>query len=374
VTLRLVFAGLVATAAMSAGVLFEESFENGLDRWQIHGRGSARTVDSGSPDHGQVLALVPQGDAYALIEGSEAWGSVRLEGEVLFPTDEDAYLGIVYNLKKRGARRDFGVVYIKGNESYLQANPHRDWNVSRTIYGEYRAPLTGPAAIRPGVWQRFAVEVVGRACHFYVGDAPVPQMTFAEFELDSGAIGLQPRSVGAEVRVDNVRVTSIDRLSYDGPPRPDAGHDPSSVARTWEVLGPLTRTDDEIARSPASPALRWKPFETDARGDVVTGTVVDFHGPNTVAYFRTRVLRPADGPAVLRISTADDLALWVNGRFAWFIAREDAAWFDFLRNPKRPGQSIPLDLAAGQNELVFRVRGGVYASGGFFARVDDRQP
>jgi hypothetical protein len=151
-------------------------------------------------------------------------------------------------------------------------------------------------------------------------------------------------------------------------------HDPSSVARGWEVLGPLARTEDEIARSPASPWLRWRAFDTDARGAVVTGKVVDFQGAKTVAYFRTRVLRRADGPAVLRISTADDLALWVNGRFAWFIPREDEAWFDFLRNTSHAGQSIPLELLAGENELVLRVRGGVYASGGFFARVVDPQP
>jgi hypothetical protein len=373
----LLLAGVLALGAAaqdSGGVLFEEDFENGLSRWSIHGEGTAQIRDTGDSQHGKVLVLVPDGNAYALIGGSEAWGGVRLEGEFLFPTDEDAYLGVVYNLRRRDDRRDFGVVYVKGNESYLQANPHRDWNVSRTIYPEYRTRLTGGAAVRRGVWQRFAVEVAGRNCHFYVGDAPVPQMTFPLFELDSGALGLQPRSVGAEVWVDNVRVTSLERLSYDGPPRPPVEHDPSSVARRWEVLGPMMRTDDEIARSPASPGLLWRPFETDARGAVVTGRVVDYQGSKTVAYFRTRVLRRADGPAVLRISTIDDLALWVNGRFAAFIERESAAWFDFLRNPSHRGQSIPLDLLGGENELVFRVRGGVYSSGGFFVRVVDPQP
>ena len=31
---------------------------------------------------------------------------------------------------------------------------------------------------------------------------------------------------------------------------------------------------------------------------------------------------------------------------------------------------IPLPLRAGANELVIRVRGGVYASGGFYARIE----
>ena len=365
----LLFALRTAGEGAAGAVLFAEDFENGLGRWNLHGAGGVRTEASGSAGHGRVLVLSPNGDVIALIAGSEAWGSVRLEGEVLFPSDDDNYLGVVYNGRRRGSRSDFGVVYIKGNDGYLQANPHRDWNVSRTIYGEYRVPLTGDASIRTGEWRRFAVEIVGRTCHFYVGGSSTPQMTFAEFELDSGALGLQPRSVGGDVWVDNVRVTAIDRLSYEGPPIPDVQHHPASFLTRWEVLGPLTRTDDDIARSPASPALRWKPFETDARGAVVTGRVVDYHGPDTVAYFRTRLSRASSGRVELQISTADDLALWVNGRFAWFIPRGNAAWFDFDRTPSHAGQSIPLDLSAGENELVFRARGGVYASGGFFARI-----
>jgi len=358
--------------APAAGrVLFEEDFEAGLGRWEVSPRNAAVILDSRDRARGRVLALVPQGDVYALIKGSEHWGAVRLEGEALFPSDEDNYLGVIYNFRRRRERADFGVVYIKGNDSYLQANPHRDFNVGRTLYGEYRVPLTGDAAVRTGQWLRFAVEVVGRVCHLYVGGSAEPQMTFPAFELDSGAIGLQPRSVGGEVWVDNLRVTPIERFSYTGPPLPDLKHDTGPLLTRWELLGPLARTDDEVARSPAAPGRAWASFDTDARGAVVTGTVVDFHGPKTVAYFLTRVRRASAGPAELQISTVDDLALWVNGRFHWFIPRRDAAWFDFFRNPAHAGQQIPLELAAGDNDLVFRVRGGVYASGGFYARVVD---
>jgi hypothetical protein len=93
-----------------------------------------------------------------------------------------------------------------------------------------------------------------------------------------------------------------------------------------------------------------------------------------VAYFRTRVSRPATGPAELQISTVDDLALRVNGRFAGFHSRGRAAWFDFFRTSSHSGQSILPDLAAGENEIVVRVRGGVCASGGFFARVVGPEP
>jgi hypothetical protein len=98
--------GLLALGSMGVGSarsggpepadrpLFEENFESGLARWLLYGRGAARVVDSGDPSHGRVLALVPQGDAYALIDGSERWGGVRPEGEVLFPSDEDNSMGV----------------------------------------------------------------------------------------------------------------------------------------------------------------------------------------------------------------------------------------------------------------------------------------
>lgn len=155
-----------AQGQATGSVVFQEDFESGLGRWRIYGDGAAQIVDSGDPARGRVLALVPQGDAYALIEGSERWGGMRLEGELLFPSPRDSYLGVIYNF--------------------------------------------------------------------------------------------------------------------------------------------------------------------------------------------------------------DDLALWVNGRFHWFIPRRSAAWHDFFRNPAHAGQSIPVPLLAGDNDLVFRVRGGVYASGGFYARVIDR--
>jgi hypothetical protein len=348
-------------------LLFEENFEKGLGRWTLHGADSAVIRESGDPEHGRVLALIPQGDAYAIIDGSERWNGVRIQADVLFPTDEDSYLGVIYNFRQHGGRTDFGAVYLKGNDNYLQANPHRDFNVSRTLYPEFRAALSGTAAVRRGQWQPIAVEVVGRDCNVYVGDMEAPQLTFPAFELDSGAVGFQPRSVGAEAWIDNVRVSAIQRVSYAGPRRPNLKYETGPLLTRWEVHGPLARTDDEAARRPATRS--WKPFSPDARGAVVTGRVVDFHGPKRVAYFRTGMTSAAARAAELEVSTVDDLALWVNGRFHWFIPRASAAWFDFFRNPAHAGQRIPIELRSGANELVFRVQGGVYASGGFYARV-----
>lgn len=354
---------------LKAQIRMHEDFESGLSRWRITGvRGiSTRAVGGG---HGSVLVLTPSGDVYALMEGSEDWGGVRLEGEVLFPQDDDNYLGVIYNFRRRGERVDFGSIYIKGNGSYLRVNPHRDMNVGRTLYEEYRTDLEGDAGIRIGEWQRFKVEVIGAEAHFYVGDMEKPRLTFSSLEIDSGALGLKPRSVGGEVWVDNLSVESIESFGYSGSPIPPVEYHPEQLLTEWKVIGPLPRTEDMVARRPGEFEDRWRPFSADDRGAVVTGRVVDYHGPNTVAYFRTRVMADAPGDAVLHLSTVDDLAVWVNGLFWWFVDRDRRAWHDFWSNPQHESQRIPISLLQGENEIVLRVRGGVYASGGFFARIE----
>lgn len=350
---------------------FVDDFERGLDAWEVYGDSGVMIRDSGDPKHGHVLLLRPQGDVLALIRGSEGWGPVRVEGDVLFPTDEQNCLGVVYDYHRTENRRDFGVAYIKGNGSFLMVNPHHDFNVGRTLYEEFHVDLQGDAAIRVNQWTHFRLEVVGDACHFYVGDVNAPQITFPFFEFDNGAVGLQPRAAGGDVWVDNIVVTPIEKFAYQGPPHPmGIQYDPEAMVTDWTLLGPLAETDDAVARDPQSAPQGWKPFATDARGAVVTARVVDYHGPATVAYFRTEIMRDEAGPAVLRLSTVDDLAIWVNGRFRAFVPRQERAWYDFWRNDAHEGASVPIDLVDGKNEIVVRVRGGVYASGGFFARIE----
>jgi hypothetical protein len=167
-----------------------------------------------------------------------------------------------------------------------------------------------------------------------------------------------------------VEVRSLSRFSWAGDPIPDPDYAPDSLATEWQVGGPFDRTRDELSEAPDRFRDSWREFAVDARGAVITSRVVDYHGPRTVAYFRTRVDSPAAGPAILHLSTVDDLALWVNGRFHWFVPRGDLAWYDFWRNEAHAGIRIPITLRAGSNDIVLRVRGGVYASGGFFARIE----
>jgi hypothetical protein len=360
----------VLTLVASDEALFTDNFEGNLDRWEVLGNGDVLIRPSNNPAHGHVLVLVPNGDVYALIKGSNRWNGIRMEGDVLFPEKESNYLGIIYNFQTKNGRTDFGDVYIKGDGSYLQVNPHRDLNVSRTLYPEYHVNLEGRAAIQIGEWQHFKVEVIRNEFHFFVGDMVTPQLTFTLADLSSGSLGLQPRSVGGEVWVDNIRVESIPGFSYNGPPRPAISYETSSLLTKWEVLGPLDRTRDDAARNPDAKGNSWRSFPTDRRGAVLTSMITDYHGPRTVAYFRTRFQHDQNEEIFLEISTVDDLAMWLNGRFYWFIPRGEKAWFDFWKNPQHAGQRIPIPARKGENQIVFRARGGAYATGGFFVRID----
>jgi hypothetical protein len=363
-------------------VLFTDSFEGDLSKWIVYGPEAITIVDSGDPTHGGVLQMTPAGEGVlALMEGSEAWSGYRIEGEFLFPERVHNYLGLVYNYTDPGGRVDFGSLYLKGNGSYIRVNPRRDWNPGRTLYEELRTPLAGADSVLIGEWGRFTAEVIGTVCHFYVGDLTTPKITFELPDLDSGPAGLKPRVVGGAVWVDNVRVEDLDGFSYQGPSLPrDVDYRPDLLVTDWEVLGPLPRAVEalEFASPPYESVTlagegeySWRNFQIDRRGGVLTGRVVDFHGPNTVAYFRTDLTVPEGVEARLELSSVDDLALWRNGAFQGYRYAEDLAWHDFGRNPDHPVTGWSLPLLPGMNHILIRVRGGRYASGGFFARLVD---
>ncbi len=46
-------------------------------------------------------------------------------------------------------------------------------------------------------------------------------------------------------------------------------------------------------------------------------------------------------------------------------------WYDFWENPKHAGRKTNLNLQKGHNQILIRVRNGQFASGGFFAYLED---
>ena len=366
-------------ATVFAQVRFADDFSGDLSGWEIVGSQKAIAIrDSGDTEHGNVLVLEPDGAALALVRDSDHWGPVRVEADVLFPDDKHNYLGLIYNYVRTNARTDFGSLYLKGNGSYIRANPWRDGNVSRLLYEEYKTPLSGEHAIGINQWHRIRMEVAGRMCHLYVDDLSIPKVTFGLYEHSQGLVGFNPRVAGWPVWIDNVKVTSIEALSYGGPPIPEIDYEPSALITDWEVIGPVAKPLPEIESGDGTGP--WRSFDVDPRGAVVTGRVTEYEGSRPIAYFRTNIRADVAKTVDLHLSTTDEFALWLNGRFHGFVYRNGYmfgrldwnAWHDFWKNPKHEGSRVALSLRPGNNYIVIRVRNGQFASGGFFARLEPR--
>ncbi|MBQ0734263.1 hypothetical protein [Aquimarina celericrescens] len=371
----------------AAQILFEDNFEGNLSGWELNNTASLEILDSQNPKQGKALILRPNSNVSALIKNSDQWGSIRVEGKMLFPTDEHNYLGFIYNYQKTTQREDFGLLYVKGNGSYIRANPCRDGNVSRLLYEEYKTNLAEDQAIKIGTWHSFKMEVVNETCHLYVNDMQRPKITFDHFELKSGKIGFQPRVTGGAVWIDDIKVTSIKQLNYKGENIPTIKYEPDSLITKWEVFGPLTKpysaieqtaNYNDVSMEIDEKKSMWENFETDARGALITGRITEYQGENTVAYFRTLLIAEEDKTVTLHFTTTDELALYLNGKDAGRVYRDGYvskdndwnAWYDFYKNPEHKGRKKRISLKQGKNQLIIRVRNGQFASGGFFIYME----
>ncbi len=371
----------------AAQILFEDNFEGNLSGWELNNTASLEILDSQNPKQGKALILRPNSNVSALIKNSDQWGSIRVEGKMLFPTDEHNYLGFIYNYQKTTQREDFGLLYVKGNGSYIRANPCRDGNVSRLLYEEYKTNLAEDQAIKIGTWHSFKMEVVNETCHLYVNDMQRPKITFDHFELKSGKIGFQPRVTGGAVWIDDIKVTSIKQLNYKGENIPTIKYEPDSLITKWEVFGPLTKpysaieqtaNYNDVSMEIDEKKSMWENFETDARGALIAGRITEYQGENTVAYFRTLLIAEEDKTVTLHFTTTDELALYLNGKDAGRVYRDGYvskdndwnAWYDFYKNPEHKGRKKRISLKQGKNQLIIRVRNGQFASGGFFIYME----
>lgn len=376
---------LIISTTCNGQLLFHDGFDSDLSEWVINNENEVKIIDSHDINHGNILALTPNGNVSALIKNSEQWNALKMEGEMFFPSKKQSYLGFIYNYNIRHSREDFGLLYVKANNSYIRVNPWRDGNVSRLLYEEYKTKLTGNQKVEIGVWYKFKIEIIDEVCHLYIKDMQLPKIIFKHFEFSSGKIGFQPRVVGGAVWIDNIVIRSIQEFTYKGEDIPNIIYEPDSLITDWEVLGPLNKQNPTLERCKNTDTCTividgknypWKPFETDKRGCVVTGKITEYEGANTVAYFRTSIIAEQNESVKLHFTTTDELTLYVNGRDHGRIYRDGYvsgyndwnAWYDFWKNTDHAGRYITLPLKKGKNELIIKVRNGQFASGGFFVK------
>ncbi len=364
-------------------ISFFDDFEKGLNKWTVTNPAKIKIIDSGNLSHNNVMALFPGGsNIFALIRNSDNWTNYKIEGDLLFPENSHNYLGFMYNYNISGTRDDYGCIYIKGNSSYIRVNPHRDAQVSRTIYEEYRTQLSGRSAIIIGEWKHFKAEIIEQVCHFYVEDMETPKITFNYFEYSSGAVGFEPRVYGSECWIDNISVESIGAFAYKGGILPsNINYNPEQFLTEWDVIGPFRQSvkniendwslSEEVFES-GNTQYRWKSFKADGRGCVVTGKTLEFGSRKKLAYYHTKINSDTDKRVRLIFSTTDALTIWMNGKFNGELQPTYFAWYDFLDNPDHKGGEIYVELKKGINHLMILVEGvgQKYTGDGFFAHVD----
>lgn len=365
----------------SQSKIFFDDFENGTDKWMFSDATRFKIINADDKEHGNVLNMIPGGEfVHALVKNSEGWNNYRVEADFLFPTNNHNYMALIYHYNQLGKRTDLGSIYVKGNGSYIRVNPRRDYNAQRTLYEEYKTPLTGEDSITIGKWHRMKAEVIDNVCHFYVGDMSTPKVTFDLFDYTSGSVGFKPRVIGDNVWIDNVAIESITEFSYKGEPKPEnIVYKPEELITDWKMIGAFYGTQREIEKDgyisnkayyEHDKKYVWEEFETDKRGCIVSCEITDFTGGKNIAYFHTIIRSEKEQTINLHISSNEALAYWLNGEFLGYDYPLRYAWFDFWENPEHAGQSGPINLKEGENSLLIRVRGGKYAGGGFYARIE----
>ncbi|MEP5612674.1 MAG: hypothetical protein ABJP45_10520 [Cyclobacteriaceae bacterium] len=355
-----------------AGFPIEDEFENGLSKWTVNNPEKFNLVET---ENGHALELIPgSSNTYILLKGSENWTNYRVEGDVLFPENDDNYLGFIYNYQVNGNRIDYGCIYIKGNDSYVRVNPHRDDNVSRVLYDEYKTPLTGSDGIVIGQWQHFKAEVKDSICHFYVGDMSIPKVSFNYHEFTKGQLGFEPRVAGSSVWIDNILVEKIDQLGYRGIQPTGIEYEPEKLLTAWEYLGPFKDLqNEEVGIISGTSQEEWKQFSSDGRGCVLAGKVVEWASLKRFAYFKTTFNASANSGGSIHLSTTSELSIWLNGEPIGDVPAMRKAWYDFHKNPMHAGTTLTLNPKEGVNTLVIRVESlgwFGYAGDGFYALLN----
>lgn len=384
-------------------VLFTEDFEAGLENWDITSPHKVKIVDSGDPEHKNVLELHPNGaGAFALIEGSEKWENYSVEADFMFPVNHHVYLGFIYNYVQNLHRADFGSVYIFGPygppidsllpayQSYLSnqepiepskqgniiwANPHRDFKACRSLYPEFYTNLRGDDAVRSEEWHRLKAIVSGTVCQLFIDDMEIPKITFDAFEFSSGKAGFKPRYSGSQFWLDNVVVNRDVPLKPQLGFRSDVKSNRELCINKWKYFGPFHHDMDSVVLS-SSVQNDWKQIDTDNRGCVVVDRITEFRGGKRFAYFQTDIDSDEPKEANLLIHSVNGLSIWLNGEKVGFTRSKRPnvfLWPDFITNPSRERDTLKINLTQGKNNLIIRAAGGRYSGDGFYVALDDSE-
>ena len=223
--------------------------------------------------------------------------------------------------------------------------------------------------VGPDHWRMEAVRHRGdgSTAHVYIGDTATPQLTFSALELDRGASGCSHvRSVDRSGLTTSVSARSSACPTPARPFRP--GLHARCVVTDWQVAVPSrTATMRWPGRAQARPAGAPSRLTAAALSSPVGSSTTTARTPWRTPHHRAGGLAPVNGTLPV---DGRRLRRVAERRLPGIRRRQDAAWFDFTTNQEHRPRRVRLDLVPGANDIVIRVRGGVYASGVYAALTE----
>jgi hypothetical protein len=274
---------------------------------------------------------------------------------------------------------DYELIYLRTHRSRqwdaLQYTPMFSGQEAWQLYtGE---GYTGVAELPANRWVHVRVVVQGYSARVYVDGASEPQLIVTDLKRPwaRGYIGLWGRSGAA-----NFSDVKFSDATGTAPNRPPAATAPGIIGH-WSLsptFDAATVSRERLPDAAIANSGDWKAVTSEASGIVniaqhrrkiaVPRTPQDL--PRDVVFARTTLISQIAQRVRLSFGYSDDVTIFLNGRAlfsgnASYLERDGS----YLGTLTFDDDSVFLDLAAGQNQLVFAVE-DVFGVWGLAARID----
>lgn len=331
-------------------------------RWEFEGE-SAEIV---SVDGREALRLA---DAQATLEADFENGVIEFDVKV---TPERGFHGINFRVHdETNAERFYIRPHQSGNPDANQYTPVFNRLPGWQLY--YGPWFSAPVEYRFDEWMHVRIVVSGDQADIYI-DSEQPVLHVARLknkQVAGDLILLSGNAVGhfADFRYEKATDTEI--VGTNEPlPSPEAG-----TVRSWEVSSGFDESSLEGVTELADEHLEgldWQPLKVEDRGYANLSRVVAFGPESNTAFARLSIETAEATVRTLQFGYSDRARVYLNGELLY--AGDNGYRTRDYRYLGTIGlfDSVPLQLQAGQNELLIAVSES-FGGWGVMARIADRK-
>ena len=365
--MRGLFQALALVLAVSPCALAQERVGFDSSRWKVLDPGGRFMPYLGRPSLylERGIAIVPD--------------ATFVDGTIEFDIAMHGNAGFAGVLFRGQTPDDYELIYLRTHRSRqwdaLQYTPLFNGQEAWQLYTG--KGYNGVAEFPVNRWVHVRVIVEGYSARVYVDGATEPQLTVTDLKRPwvRGYIGLWGRAGAA-----NFSDVKISAVTGTTPSRPVASP-PRGIISRWSLSPAFDAATVSRERLPdaqvASPE-EWKTVTSEASGIVniaqhrrkiaVARTREDI--PQDLVFAKTTLFSETAQRVRLSFGYSDDVTIFLNGRPLFFgkasYLERDGSYLGTLTFDD---DAVFLELAAGQNELVFAVA-DIFGGWGLAARID----